>query len=180
MTVQFLIVAAGLGKIGTYYHAGERLGFAGEPPHTLALMTMVIAAAGLCASTGVRKILLFAVAAVPTAFTGVRSALLGLLAALIVFLAKSDAKMRALLVLAVIIAVAFATGALDVPHLADLLARQRILVLLLGGLGSRRDLDHGAERLGPRRAVGLGARDRAALDPPFRAPGTRHRTDRPQ
>ena len=114
MSVQLLIVAAGLGKIGTYYHAGERLGFAGEPPHTLALMTMVIAAAALCTSTGARKVGLFAIAAVPTAFTGVRSALLGLLAALIVFLAKSDAKMRAVMVLVVIIAVAFATGALDV------------------------------------------------------------------
>ena len=114
MIVQIGIIGAGLGAIGTYYGAGERLGFTGEGPHPLALMTMVIAAAGLCTSTNLRKGLLFAAGAVPSAFTGVRSALLGLFVALIAFLAKSDAKLRAVLVLAVIAAVAFATGALDV------------------------------------------------------------------
>jgi hypothetical protein len=77
-------------------------------------MTMVIAAAGLCTSTSLRKGLLFALGAVPSAFTGVRSALFGLLAALLTFIGKSDAKLRAALVLLVIAAVAFATGALDV------------------------------------------------------------------
>lgn len=113
MAVQFIIVAAGLGKIGTYYNAGERLGFTGSGPHPLALMTMVIAAAGLCTSTGLRKGVLFGLAAVPSAFTGVRSALLGLLVALLTFIGKSDAKLRAGLVLVVIGAIALATGALD-------------------------------------------------------------------
>lgn len=114
MGVQLVVIAAGLGKVGTYYHAGERLGFTGEAPHPLALMTMVIAAAGLCTSTSLRKGLLFALGAVPSAFTGVRSALLGLLAALLTFIGKSDAKLRAGIVLVLIAAVAFATGALDV------------------------------------------------------------------
>ncbi len=114
MAVQLFIVVAGLGKIGTYYHAGERLGFTGDTgPHPLALMTMVIAAAGLCTSTSLRKGVLFAMAAVPAAFTGVRSALLGLLVALLTFIGKSDAKVRAALVLIVIGAIALATGALD-------------------------------------------------------------------
>jgi O-Antigen ligase len=113
MAVQFFIVAAGLGKIGTYYNAGERLGFTGSGPHPLALMTMVIAAAGLCTSTGLRKGILFGLAAVPAAFTGVRSALLGLLVSLLTFVGKSDAKMRAALVLVVIGVIALATGALD-------------------------------------------------------------------
>ena len=114
MGVQLVVIAAGLGKVGTYYHAGERLGFTGEAPHPLALMTMVIAAAGLCTSTSLRKGLLFALGAIPSAFTGVRSALLGLLAALLTFVGKSDAKLRAGVVLVLIAAVAFATGALDV------------------------------------------------------------------
>ncbi|MBS1878074.1 MAG: O-antigen ligase family protein [Actinobacteria bacterium] len=114
MGVQLLVIMAGLGRVGTYYHAGERLGFTGEAPHPLALMTMVIAAAGLCTSTSLRKGLLFALGAVPSAFTGVRSALFGLFAALLTFLGKSDAKLRAALVLGVIATVAFATGALDV------------------------------------------------------------------
>ncbi|MBS1891240.1 MAG: O-antigen ligase family protein [Actinobacteria bacterium] len=114
MGVHLVVILAGLGEVGTYYHAGERLGFTGEAPHPLALMTMVIAAAGLCTSTSLRKGLLFALGAVPSAFTGVRSALLGLAAALLTFLGKSDAKLRAAIVLLVIAAIAFATGALDV------------------------------------------------------------------
>lgn len=114
MIVQIGIIGAGLGAVGTYYGAGERLGFTGAGPHPLALMTMVIAAAGLCTSTNARKGLLFAAGAIPSAFTGVRSALLGLAVALIAFLVKSEAKMKAIFVLAVIAGVAFATGALDV------------------------------------------------------------------
>lgn len=114
MGVHLVVILAGLGEVGTYYGAGERLGYTGEAPHPLALMTMVIAAAGLCTSTSLRKGLLFALGAVPSAFTGVRSALLGLATALLTFLGKSDAKLRAAIVLLVIAAIAFATGALDV------------------------------------------------------------------
>jgi O-Antigen ligase len=114
MVVHGCIIAAGLGEVGTYYHAGERLGFTGEAPHPLALMTMIIACAGLCNSTNLGKVAGFGLGAVPAALTGVRSALIGLAVALFAFLFKSEVKMKAVLVLSLIAIVAFATGALDV------------------------------------------------------------------
>jgi len=114
MVVHGAIIGAGLGAIGTYYDAGERLGFTGEGPHPLALMTMVIAVAGLCVNKNAWKIVLFALGAVPSALTGVRSALLGLAVGLFTFIFKSDVKLRAFVVLGLIAVVAYATGALDV------------------------------------------------------------------
>ncbi|HEY1854943.1 MAG TPA: O-antigen ligase family protein [Solirubrobacterales bacterium] len=114
MIVHVGIISAGLGEVGTYYHAGERLGFTGEAPHPLALMTMIIACAGLCNRTNLGKVGGFGLGAVPAALTGVRSALIGLAVALFAFLFKSEVKMKAVLVLSLIAIVAFATGALDV------------------------------------------------------------------
>lgn len=114
MLVHGAIIGAGLGAIGTYYDAGERLGFTGEGPHPLALMTMVIGVAGLCASKNLWKIAFFALGAVPSALTGVRSALLGLAVGLFTFLLKSEVKLKAVVVLTLIAVVAYATGALDV------------------------------------------------------------------
>jgi hypothetical protein len=108
------VVAAGLGASGTYYGAGEKLGFAAEGPHALALMAMIIAAAGLTVRRAWMQTAFFALGAVPVALTGVRSALLGLVVILIIYVIQSPNKRRSLLVLGAIGAVALAAGGLDV------------------------------------------------------------------
>jgi hypothetical protein len=114
MVVHLGVISAGLGSTSSYYGAGEKLGFAGEGPHPLALLTMIVAVTGLTVSSSWLKVGFFGLGAVPSALTGVRSALLGLAVGLIVFLVKSEAKLKALMVLLLIGTVAFATGALDV------------------------------------------------------------------
>lgn len=114
MTVHICVIAAGLGSTDSYYGAGEKLGFAASGPHALALLSMIIAVTGLMAPTSWQKAGGFALGAVPAALTGVRSALLGLVVGLAAFVVKSEAKLRALSVLALIAVVAYATGALDV------------------------------------------------------------------
>jgi hypothetical protein len=108
------VIAAGLGATSTYYEAGEKLGFAAEGPHALALMSMIIAAAGLTAPRVHQRIVFFALGAVPAALSGVRSALLGLAVALGVYLWRTPKKVQVVGVLLGILVVAFATGALDV------------------------------------------------------------------
>ncbi len=108
------VVAAGAGASGTYYGAGEKLGFAAEGPHALALMAMIIAAAGLTVRRTWMQVTFFALGAIPVALTGVRSALLGLVVILVIYVVQSPNKRRALLVLGGIGAVALAAGGLDV------------------------------------------------------------------
>lgn len=107
------VVAAGLGASGTYYEAGEKLGFAAEGPHALALMSMVIAAAGLTAPRVRERVLYFGLGAVPTALSGVRSALLGLAIALGIYILRTPKKVQVVAVLVGILALALVTGALD-------------------------------------------------------------------
>jgi hypothetical protein len=113
MVVQIGIIGLGLGSGESYYEAGESLGFAGAP-HALALMTMIVAVAGLNANRNVLKVAFFGLGAIPAAYSGVRSALLGLVVGLIAFLVTSKAKLQAIAVIAVLAAVALATGSLDV------------------------------------------------------------------
>ena len=108
------VIAAGAGASGTYYGAGEKLGFAAEGPHALALMSMIIAAAGLTVRKTWMQVTFFALGAVPVALTGVRSALLGLAVVLVIYVIQAPSRRRALLVLASIGAVALAAGGLDV------------------------------------------------------------------
>ncbi|MEZ5079026.1 MAG: O-antigen ligase family protein [Solirubrobacterales bacterium] len=108
------IVAAGLGASSTYYGAGEKLGFAAEGPHALALMSMIVATAGLTAPRLRERFAFFGLGAVATTLSGVRSALLGLVVALAVYLWRAPRKAQAVAVLAVVAAIAVATGALDV------------------------------------------------------------------
>lgn len=114
MFVHLGVIAAGLGASSTYYEAGEKLGYAAEGPHALALISMIVAVTGLAATRNWQRIAFFGLGAVPAILTGVRSALLGLAVGLAAFLVRSDAKLRALAVLAVIATIAFATGAMDV------------------------------------------------------------------
>ncbi len=108
------VIAAGYGAVNTYYGAGERLGFAAAGPHALALMSMIIAVAGLTVVRPQFKALVFALGAAAAVLTGVRSALFGLAVGLLVFFVQSRSKGRAVLILATIAVVALATGALDV------------------------------------------------------------------
>ncbi|HET7121228.1 MAG TPA: O-antigen ligase family protein [Solirubrobacterales bacterium] len=114
MAFHLAIIAAGLGADGTYYGAGEKLGFAGKGPHPLALMSMIIACAGLASPRVRERIAFFALGAVPAALSGVRSALLGLAVALGVYIWRTPRKVQVVAVLIGIFAVALATGALDV------------------------------------------------------------------
>jgi O-Antigen ligase len=108
------VIAAGLGATGTYYEAGEKLGFAAEGPHALALMSMIIASAGLTLPRVRQRIVGFGLGAVPAALSGVRSALLGLVIAIGIYVWRTPRKVQVVAVLAGILAVALATGALDV------------------------------------------------------------------
>jgi hypothetical protein len=114
MLFHLAIIAAGLGATGTYYEAGEKLGFAAEGPHGLALMTMIIACAGLTAPGIRERVVCFGLGAVPAALSGVRSALLGLVIALGIYILRTPKKLQVVGVLAGILLVALATGALDV------------------------------------------------------------------
>jgi len=108
------VIAAGAGKVSTYYEAGERLGFAADGPHALALMSMIIAAVGLTAERMRTQIVFFALGAIPVVLTGVRSALLGLAVILVIYVIQSPSKRRALIVLAAVTTAAVAVGGWEV------------------------------------------------------------------
>lgn len=108
------VIAVGAGASSTYYEAGEKLGFAAEGPHALALMAMVVAAAGLTVRRTGLQLGFFALGAVPVVLTGVRSALLGLVAILAIYIIQSPSRWRALGVVAAVAATALAAGGIDV------------------------------------------------------------------
>jgi hypothetical protein len=114
MVFHLAVIAAGAGSISTYYEAGERLGFAAEGPHALALMAMIIAAAGLTVKRTGLQIAFFALGAVPVALTGVRSALLGLAVILFIYVVQSPNRRQGLFVLGSVAAVAVVAGGVDV------------------------------------------------------------------
>lgn len=115
MVVHLGIIGAGLGQTGTKYDVGEKLGYGRGILHEMALTFVVIAAAGLVSS---RKILLqasfFALGAVPALLTGVRSALLALLIVVLIFVLRSRLDRRALATVLAILAVALASGGIQV------------------------------------------------------------------
>jgi O-Antigen ligase len=112
LTVHLLIVTAGLGERGYRYGVGEKIGFGPEIPHELALMAVVMAAAGL---TMTERVLpragLFALGVLPALLTGVRSALVGIALILVVMLYQSRFSGRSLAVLGIVAVVALGTGA---------------------------------------------------------------------
>jgi hypothetical protein len=112
LTVHLFIITAGLGMRGYRYGVGEKIGFGPEVPHALALLAVVMAAAGL---TMTERVLpragLFALGVLPALMTGVRSALVGIALILIVMLYQSRLSGRSLAVVAMVAAVALATGA---------------------------------------------------------------------
>lgn len=112
MTVHLLIALSGYGAQGTKYGVGERLGLAAEAPHEIALLAVVIAAAGLTMSERVIvRAGFFALGALPALLTGVRSALLAIVVVLVVLLFESRANLRSVAVVAVAVALGLAGGA---------------------------------------------------------------------
>ena len=114
MLAHLAVVTAGLGDTGTFYHAGEKLGFAFESPHELALMAVLLAAAGLLyIRKGVLRMCFLLLGALPALLTGVRSALLAIAALGVVFIFQSRRRTRELAILGGAVVVVLATGALD-------------------------------------------------------------------
>ncbi|MGI8660808.1 MAG: hypothetical protein ACR2LH_07210, partial [Thermoleophilaceae bacterium] len=101
MTVHLLIALSGLGAGDTKYGVGERLGLAADSPHELALLAVVIAAAGLTLSERVTvRAAFFALGALPALLTGVRSAVLAIAVILVMLLFESRADTRSVAVVA--------------------------------------------------------------------------------
>jgi hypothetical protein len=112
LTVHLLVVTAGLGERGYRYGVGEKIGFGPEIPHELALLAVVMAAAGLTMSERVLpRAGLFALGVLPALMTGVRTALVGVALILIVMLYQSRLSGRSLAIVGMVAAVALATGA---------------------------------------------------------------------
>jgi hypothetical protein len=112
LTVHLVIVTAGLGERGYRYGVGEKIGFGPEIPHELALLAVVMAAAGLSMTDRVlQRAALFALGVLPALLTGVRSALVGIALILVVMLYQSRLSGRSLAVVALVAAVALGTGA---------------------------------------------------------------------
>jgi cytochrome c oxidase subunit IV len=115
MVAQLGIVAAGLGQTGTKYGIGEKLGYGRGIVHEMALTFVVVAAAGLVSSKKMWvQVSFFALGAVPAMLTGVRSALLALLIVMLIYILRLGLNRRALTLVVVIFAVAFASGAASV------------------------------------------------------------------
>lgn len=115
MSLHIVLIALSIGRVNTYYGVGERLGLSADwGPHALALLTTMIAGAGLAVQRPALRISLFALGAVPALMTGVRSAQLGILIMLLVFLWQSSSKWRSFGVLFAAIAIAVVSGAADV------------------------------------------------------------------
>jgi len=111
--VHMALVTAGLGSTGSYYDAGEKLGFAGVIPHELALLGVIVAAAGLTTERTWTQIGCFAMGAVPAVLTGVRSALLAAALILLLFMVEQRVRPRTVTIVAGIFAIGFLTGAFE-------------------------------------------------------------------
>jgi hypothetical protein len=112
LTVHLLVVTAGLGERGYRYGVGEKIGFGPEIPHELALLAVVMAAAGLSMTDRVlARAGLFALGVLPALLTGVRSALIGIALILMVMLYQSRFSGRSLAVVALVAVAALGTGA---------------------------------------------------------------------
>lgn len=111
LTVHLGIIAAGLGQTGTKYEIGEKLGFGRGIVHEMTLTFVVVAAAGLVSSKRVPvQLAFFALGAVPAMLMGVRSALLALLVVVLIYAIRSRFDRRAVTIVVVLVAVAFASG----------------------------------------------------------------------
>jgi O-Antigen ligase len=111
LSTHVLIILAGAGAVGTKYGTGERLGFASSSAHNLALMSMIVATAGL--TTAKRNGARFAylcLGTLPVIASGVRSALIAVVAVGLIFLFQSRFSLRALLLVGGVAVVVAASG----------------------------------------------------------------------
>jgi O-Antigen ligase len=101
-----------LGKLGSYYGAGEELGLAAESPHEIALIGVMVCVACLLTVRDVRlRFLGAALAAIPALATGVRSALVALVVSLVVLVIKAGFRPSAVVGVVVIGAAVIFSGA---------------------------------------------------------------------
>lgn len=115
LTVHLGIIAAGLGQTGTKYEIGEKLGFGRGIVHEMTLTFVVVAAAGLVSSKRVPvQLAFFALGAIPAMLTGVRSALLALFVVILIYAIRTRFDRRAITIVVVLVAVAFASGGAQV------------------------------------------------------------------
>jgi hypothetical protein len=115
LVVHLVLGLIGVGAIGTKYGSGELLVYADA--HHLALLASCVAAGCIRAPVSMRwRIAIFACAAVVTIATGVRSALVGLLALALGTLIWSRARKTAIVLVVVAFGAVFWTGVQKVPE----------------------------------------------------------------
>ena len=115
LTVHLGVIAAGLGQTGTKYEIGEKLGYGRGIVHEMTLTFVVVAAAGLVSSKRVPvQLAFFALGAIPAMLTGVRSALLALFVVILIYAIRTRFDRRAITIVVVLVAVAFASGGAQV------------------------------------------------------------------
>lgn len=111
MLVHAVVVAAGLGDIGTYYGSGERLGYAASP-HNLAFFA---SGAGIAAFLRFERATFrygfFALGVSITLLTGARSAMLGLVLFTMLLVFRRGARLQQVAVLVAATAAVAVTGA---------------------------------------------------------------------
>jgi hypothetical protein len=118
VSVHVVIIALGLGAIGTKYGAGERLGFVSySGANNLALLSMIVATAGLAGAErhGARFVYV-CLGTVPAVATGVRSAFVAAVAVMVVFLMKSRLNFRSMALTGGVVVVLLASGVLGVAE----------------------------------------------------------------
>ena len=112
LTAHLLVVVAGLGRADTKYGAGEKLGLVEGAPHEMALLGVVIAAAGLTMSEKVSvRAAFFGIGALPALLSGVRSAALASALILVVMLFESRMSARSVAVFALAVVLGLLGGA---------------------------------------------------------------------
>jgi hypothetical protein len=111
MAIDGLAIVLHFGSVGGYYHVGEQLGLAGESPHEIALIGVMVAVACLVTVRDVRlRLLGAAIAATPALATGVRSALVALALSLLVLAVRARFRPSVVLGIAAILAAIIFSG----------------------------------------------------------------------
>jgi hypothetical protein len=112
LSAHLVVISAGLGRSDTKYGVGEKLGLVAEEPHEMALLGVVIAAAGLTMSDKVSvRSVYFGIGALPAVLSGVRSAMVGIVLVLVVMVVESRLSARSVAVLGIAAVFGIAGGA---------------------------------------------------------------------
>jgi O-Antigen ligase len=115
VATHIVIILIGAGAVGTYYEIGEKLGFAASGPHNVALMSVIVAAAGLTsAKRNSARFAYLSLGTIPAIASGVRSAFVAVTVVLIVFLIQSRLNLRSIAAVAGAALVVLVSGAFSV------------------------------------------------------------------